>query len=95
MKIIIIKKYSSKPRFQFQKVVESVKVGLWPWSADSDHIFISVSSLLLLLLLHVLRSVSLWSTVTVICLLSNETSRNQDIYRFLKLQRATLMSHQS
>lgn len=90
---IIIKKYSSKPRFQFQKVVASVKVGLWPWSADSDHIFISVSSLLLLL--HVLRSVSLWSTVTVICLLSNETSRNQDIYRFLKLQRATLMSHQS
>lgn len=86
------KKYSSKPRFQFQKVVESVKVGLWPWSADSDPIFISVSSLLLL---HVLRSVSLWSTVTVICLLSNETSRNQDIYRFLKLQRATLMSHQS
>lgn len=62
--------------------------------ADSDHIFISVSSLPLFIL-HVLWSVSLWRAVTVICPLSNECSRNRDIYWSLKLQRATLMSHQS
>lgn len=48
-----------------------------------------------LLILHVLRSVSLWRAVTVICLLSKESSWKRDIYRSLKLQRATLMCHQS
>lgn len=66
---------------------------LWPWQLIViTSLFQSPPSLPIL---HVLRSVSLWRAVTVICLLSNESSWNRDIYRSLKLQRATLMSHQS